>query len=73
MISTGPVEKRTLAAVFSRGVVASGLTGEGAGEEEESMIYLYRTDSQLGQLDAQEKQESRLGVEEEQVLRDEAQ
>ena len=35
---------------FSRGVVASGLTGEGAGEEEEeeSMIYLYRTDSQLG-------------------------
>ena len=30
---------------FSREVVASGLTGEGAGEEEEeeSMIYLYRT------------------------------
>ena len=37
-------------ATFSGGGVASGLTGEGAGEEEEeeSMIYLYRTDSQLG-------------------------
>ena len=53
MVATGLVEKRTLAAVF-RGERREGLEWDGRlkrnregadeGEEEESMIYLYRTD-----------------------------
>ena len=54
MVATGPVEKRTLAAVF-RGERREGLESDGRlkrnregadeGEEKESMVYLYHTDA----------------------------
>ena len=54
MVSTGPVEKRALAAVpggerreglESDGRLKRNREGADEGEEEESMIYLYRTDA----------------------------